>query len=233
MPLYQLDKEFLSFPPATEANPEGLLAIGGKLTEDWLLTAYTNGLFPWFNSGEPILWWSPDPRCVIFPDKVHVSKSMYRVLNNPGFDFRLDTNFESVIRHCANVDRKGENGTWITDEMIDAYSKLHEIGMAHSAELYRGDKLIGGLYGVSIGGVFFGESMFSLEKNASKMTLIRMCQWLHNRGFKLFDCQVYSPHLERMGAEEISRADFLNRLSDGLKIPTKRGKWLATTEFSD
>lgn len=233
MPVYKLDEEFLSFPPATETNPEGLLAIGGKLSEDWLLTAYANGLFPWFNPGEPILWWSPDPRCVIFPDKVHISKSMHRVLNNSEIEFRLDTNFESVIRHCANVDRKDENGTWITDEMIDAYSKLYDIGMAHSAELYRGDELIGGLYGVSIGSVFFGESMFSMEKNASKVVLIRLCAWLQKRGFELFDCQIFSPHLARMGAEEMSRVEFLRRLESGLEKPTIRGKWDATNDFSD
>ncbi len=233
MPIYKLDEEFLGFPPATEANSEGLLAIGGRLTEDWLLTAYSNGLFPWFNEGEPILWWSPDPRCVFFPDRVHISKSMHRTLNNSELDFRLDTNFDSVIRQCATVYRKDQNGTWISKDMIQAYSRLHEIGMAHSAELYRRDELIGGLYGVSIGGVFFGESMFSLKKNASKMALIRLCQWLDNSGFTLFDCQVYSPHLERMGAVEISRADFLNRLSVGLKTPTFKGKWFANSGFSD
>lgn len=233
MPVYKLNKEYLSFPPATEANPEGLLAIGGKLSEDWLLAAYEKGLFPWFNEGEPILWWSPDPRCIIFPERVHISKSMHRVLNNSELEFKLDTNFKSVIRQCANVDRKGENGTWITNEMIAAYTKLYDIGMAHSAELYRGDELVGGLYGVCVGGVFFGESMFSKEKNASKVVLIRLCVWLQNHGFELFDCQMFSSHLGSMGAEEVSREEFLRRLETGLEIPTIRGKWNASEDFSD
>lgn len=225
MPVFQLNDDTLMFPSALLANDEGLLAVGGKLQEDWLLTAYSKGLFPWYSAGDPILWWSPDPRCVLIPSEVKVHKSMRPILNNLSFEFRFDSDFEQVIDICSRTPRRDQPGTWITDEMKTAYINLHKIGMAHSAEIWKEGKLIGGLYGVSIGGVFFGESMFSLEPNMSKLALIRLCRWLHENGFLMIDCQVYSPHLATMGAIEVSRIHFLEALRHGLKQDTRKGKW--------
>ncbi len=225
MPVFQLNDDTLMFPSALLANDEGLLAIGGKLQEDWLLTAYSHGLFPWYNEGEPILWWSPDPRCVLLPSEVKVQKSMKPLLNNSDFEFKLDSEFEQVIDICSKIPRNDQHGTWITKEMKNAYIRLHEVGMAHSAEIWRKGKLVGGLYGVSIGGVFFGESMFSHEPNMSKLALIRLCKWLENRDFLMIDCQVPSPHLARMGAIEVDRIHFLEALNQGLMQPTRKGKW--------
>ena|SRR5690554_922536 len=225
MPVYQLSRETLAFPPASHANPDGLLAVGGLLREDWLLKAYSVGLFPWYNPGEDILWWSPDPRYVLLPQDVNIQKSMHRYLNNPELEFRLDTAFEQVINMCANISRKGEMGTWISDEMKVAYTKLHNLGMAHSAEIWKGERLVGGLYGVSIGSVFFGESMFTIEQNMSKLALIRICKWLEERHFLMIDCQVYSRHIVSMGAVPVARSQFLEALEIGLKSQTLRGKW--------
>lgn len=225
MPVYQLNKESLAFPPASHANPDGLLAVGGLLRVDWLLKAYSVGLFPWFNPGEDILWWSPDPRYVILPQDVNIQKSMYPYLNNPQLVFKLDTAFEEVIDNCAKVSRKGEPGTWISDEMKLAYTKLHKIGMAHSAEIWRDGKLVGGLYGVSMGSVFFGESMFTTEQNMSKLALIRLCQWLEEREFLMIDTQVYSKHIINMGAVPVARSQFLEALDIGLESNTLRGPW--------
>lgn len=225
MPIFQLNDDTLVFPSAMLANDEGLLAIGGKLQEDWLLTAYSQGLFPWYNAGDPILWWSPDPRCVLLPADVKVQKSMKPILNNPDLEFRFDTDFEQVIEICSKIPRNEQLGTWITDEMKNAYTRLHEVGMAHSAEIWKKGKLIGGLYGVSIGGVFFGESMFSHEPNMSKLALIRLCKWLEERDFLMIDCQIHSAHLASMGAIEVDKIHFLEALNEGLKQPTKKGKW--------
>ena len=225
MPVYQLSIESLAFPPASHANPDGLLAVGGLLREDWLLKAYSVGLFPWFNPGEDILWWSPDPRYVILPQDVKIQKSMHSYLNNPDLDFRLDTAFEQVIDNCAKISRKGEPGTWISEEMKHAYTKLHKLGMAHSAEIWKEDKLVGGLYGVSIGSVFFGESMFTTEQNMSKLALVRLCEWLEEREFLMIDCQVFSKHIVSMGAVPVARSQFLEALDIGLESNTLRGKW--------
>lgn len=225
MPVYELDPYFMAFPPVDYANPDGLLAIGGKLTEDWLLLAYQNGIFPWFSEGDPIMWWSPNPRFVLKPENINVSKSMRPYLNSEQYSFKLDTDFEQVIEECSRIPRQGQNGTWITTHMKDAYIALHKIGMAHSAEIWESDQLIGGLYGVSIGKIFFGESMFSKKANASKLALIRMCRWLSEKGFGLIDCQIYSEHLERMGAELISRESFRKLLNHGVGQPSLRGKW--------
>jgi len=225
MPVFQLNDDVLKFPSALLANEEGLLAIGGKLQEDWLLTAYSQGLFPWFNIGDPILWWSPDPRCVLLPSEVKVSKSMKPILNNPDYEFRFDSDFDQVINICSEIPRSDQPGTWITDEMKKAYSGLHAIGMAHSAEIWSKNRLVGGLYGVSIGGIFFGESMFSRMPNMSKLALIRLCKWLENRDFIMIDCQVYSPHLAGMGAIEVDRIHFLEALDQGLLQSTLKGKW--------
>lgn len=225
MPVYQLSKESLAFPPASHANPDGLLAVGGLLREDWLLKAYSVGLFPWFNPGEEILWWSPDPRYVILPQDVKIQKSMHPHLNNPQLEFRLDTAFEQVIDNCAKVSRKGQPGTWISKEMKQAYTKLHKIGMAHSAEIWKKGELVGGLYGVSIGSIFFGESMFTTEQNMSKLALIRLCKWLEDREFLMIDCQVFSEHIVSMGAVSVARSQFLEALDIGLNANTMRGIW--------
>lgn len=225
MPVYRLEEDVLCFPPAAEANQDGLLAMGGKLTADWLLTAYASGIFPWFNAGEPILWWSPDPRMVLDPNRVHLSKSMRPILNNPEYEFRLDSAFDAVMTQCAVANRREHDGTWITDQMCEAYSKLHKLGMAHSAEIWKDEVLVGGLYGVAIGGVFYGESMFSRVPNTSKLCLIRLCRWLIDKGIKIIDCQIYSEHLARMGAVEIPRVAFLKEIKKALKNPTLKGKW--------
>ena len=225
MPVYQLNKESLAFPPASHANPDGLLAVGGRLREDWLLKAYSVGLFPWFNPGEEILWWSPDPRYIMLPRDIKIQKSMHPYLNNPQLEFRLDTAFEEVIDNCAKIFRKGQPGTWISKEMKQAYTKLHKLGMAHSAEIWREGELVGGLYGVSIGSVFFGESMFSSEKNMSKLALIRLARWLEDRKFLMIDCQVFSKHIVDMGAVPVTRSHFLEGLDIGLNDSTLRGPW--------
>jgi len=225
MPVYQLDSYYMVFPPADHANEDGLLAIGGELREDWLLLAYQSGIFPWFNEGEPILWWSPDPRFILEPDEVRIQKSMHKVLTDGRYTFRLDSAFGDVIDRCAEIPRKGQNGTWITRHMKEAYKKLHEQGMAHSAEVWEGDQLVGGLYGVSIGGAFFGESMFSERPNASKFALIKLAQWLGDREFHLIDCQIYSKHLENLGAQLISRSEFLDILDVAMDEPTYFGQW--------
>ncbi len=225
MPLYELDPYHMEFPHPELASDDGLLAIGGELRADWLLTAYESGIFPWFNEGDPYLWWSPDPRFVLFPHLVKIQKSMRTYLNNSSYEFRLDTAFDQVIEACSSVPRRGQDGTWLTNEMKVAYQSLHRIGMAHSAEIWKEGHLIGGLYGVSIGKIFFGESMFSHESNASKLALIRLCQWLDERSFLILDCQVHTDHLEHMGAEHIPRADFLEILENALDGDTLKGKW--------
>ncbi len=225
MPLYELDPYHMEFPDPELASEDGLLAIGGELRADWLLTAYESGIFPWFNEGDPYLWWSPDPRFVLFPDQVKVRKSMRPYLNNPSYEFKFDTAFDQVIEACASIPRRGQDGTWLTAEMKLAYQNLHRIGMAHSAEIWKDGSLVGGLYGVSIGKIFFGESMFSLEPNSSKLALIRLCQWLKERSFLILDCQIHSDHLEQMGAELIPRTNFLEILENALDGDTLKGKW--------
>lgn len=225
MPVYLLDKENLAFPSAHLAEEDGLLAVGGLLREDWLLKAYAEGLFPWFNPGQQILWWSPNPRYVIYPAEVKIQRSMRPYLNNENYIFKFDTDFEQVIKNCAHIFRKNQRGTWISPEMKAAYLKLHKIGMAHSAEIWRDGKLVGGLYGVSMGRVFFGESMFSKEKNMSKLALIKLSQWLEKKKFVMIDCQVFSKHMVSMGAVPLARVDFLEKLKIGLKAETIKGKW--------
>lgn len=230
MAIYELDSYHMAFPPADHANPDGLLAIGGELREDWLLTAYAGGIFPWFNEGDPIMWWSPDPRFVLRPTEVKVRKSMRPFLNNDEYEFRLDTAFEKVINQCSKVPREGQDGTWITNHMKSAYIDLHKIGMAHSAEIWLEGELIGGLYGVSIGKAFFGESMFSLKPNASKLAFIRLCDWLARRSFQIVDCQIYSEHLESLGAKHIERNEFLDILDLSMDGDSLVGKWEVSKE---
>ncbi len=204
----------LWFPPVEEAEEIGLLAAGGDLSPQRLLLAYSLGIFPWYNPGEPILWWSPDPRCVLFPDKIHISKSLRKVLNRHEFRVTFDSDFSAVIDCCRQV--RADQGTWITPEMYDAYVELHRLGFAHSVECWKGEDLVGGLYGVSLGTVFFGESMFSLRPNASKVALVILCQQLSKLGFRLIDCQQSSEHLLSLGANEIGRDYFCQLLAEGL-----------------
>lgn len=209
-----LSMHFLShnieFPNVNEATPEGLLAVGGDLSVERLLLAYKHGIFPWYSSDEPILWWSPNPRFVLFPEKLKVSKSMNQILRNKDFTVTVNKVFREVITACSKIKRNGQTDTWITNPMIEAYTNLHELGYAKSVEVWDEDKLIGGLYGVDLNnGVFCGESMFSKVSNASKIAFITFIQ---NTNYKLIDCQVYTNHLESLGAEEIPRETFLQFL---------------------
>lgn len=210
-PLYFLSEK-LEFPPVSRTNSEGLIAVGGDLSPERLILAYRNGIFPWFNEDSLILWWCPDPRMVLYPSKVRVSKSMRKIINSDIFEIRVNTAFEQVIDFCARVERAGQEGTWITSQMKKAYLKLYGLGVAKSYEVWQDDMLVGGLYGVDLGHVFCGESMFSLVDNASKFALIKLAGELENKGYSLIDCQLYTPHLESMGAEEISRETFLKIL---------------------
>ncbi len=215
MPLFALDKE-LAFPSVELAEPDGLLAVGGDLSPERLLLAYRNGIFPWYE-GKHILWWCPDPRFVLFPSRLRISKSMQQVLKKGRFEFSVDRDFHGVINNCKTIDRRGQRGTWITDEMKAAYLHLHGLGYAHSAEAWLNGELVGGLYGVKLGKVFFGESMFSKVSNASKFAFIRYVQQLQQESVELIDCQVYTEHLESLGAEMIPRKKFtglLNRYTD-------------------
>jgi len=199
----------LWFPPVEQALDDGLLAVGSDLSVARLLLAYRSGIFPWFNEEDPILWWSPDPRCVLFPEKMKVSKSMKALLKKDAFEFRVDTAFEEVIRSCAMIEREGQPGTWITQEIIDAYQEMHVQGYAHSAEVWQDGVLAGGLYGVLLGRIFFGESMFSRVSNASKYAFIKWADHLQAKGITLIDCQMHTPHLESLGAEMIPRSQFI------------------------
>ena len=201
--------EDLFFPPVSEADEEGILAIGGDLNPERLKFAYQSGIFPWFNEGEPILWWSPDPRMVLFPDELVVSKSMRNVLNRKQFKVTFNQNFADVISNCQNIKREGQNGTWISNEMIDAYCKLHAQGIAKSVEVWQDEVLVGGLYGIDLGHVFCGESMFSKVSNASKVAFIALVNYLKEGNYKLLDCQVYNSHLESLGCREIDREEFM------------------------
>jgi leucyl/phenylalanyl-tRNA--protein transferase len=210
MPLFILNNELL-FPPVEKAEPDGLLAAGGDLSMERLLLAYRQGIFPWYE-GQHILWWSPDPRFVLFPSELRESKSMKQLLKREAFEFRIDTNFTGVITSCKTIARRGQEGTWITNEVRAAYTRLHRAGYAHSAETYHEGKLVGGLYGVRLGRVFFGESMFSTMSNASKYAFIRYVHELRQEGVELVDCQVYTEHLESLGARMIPRKDFISFL---------------------
>lgn len=197
------------FPPVSTAldDPPGLLAAGGKLTPDWLLAAYRRGIFPWYSEGQPLLWWSPDPRLVLFPGEVRVSRSLRRVLKKRPFEIRLDTAFDAVLAACA-APRSGASGTWITNEMQRAYSAMHHLGYAHSVEAWRDGELVGGLYGLALGNAFFGESMFSRVSDSSKVCLVHLARFLESRNFGMIDCQMTTAHLLSLGAREISRAEF-------------------------
>ena len=204
----------LLFPDVEKADEDGLLAVGGDLSPERLLLAYKNGIFPWFNEDSMILWWSPDPRMVLFPEKVKISKSMTQVIKSNRFRITWNTEFEKVINACSAIIRKGQHGTWITPEMKSAYLKLHQMGIAKSIEVWENDVLVGGLYGIDLGNVFCGESMFSRTSNASKFAFICLAKELQQKKYRLIDCQVYTAHLESLGAEEIPRKQFIAILKE-------------------
>jgi leucyl/phenylalanyl-tRNA--protein transferase len=212
MPLFALEQELL-FPPVALAEPDGLLAIGGDLSTERLLLAYRSGIFPWYE-GKHILWWSPDPRFVLFPDELKVSKSMRQLIRRDAFAFTVNSAFEAVIANCKTIARPGQDGTWITEEVREAYGKLHRMGIVHSAEAWYEGELVGGLYGVRLGRAFFGESMFSKQSNASKYAFIRYVEQLRSEGVELIDCQVYTEHLESLGARMIPREEFIRRIGE-------------------
>jgi len=206
--MYHLSKN-LFFPPVSEANADGILAIGGDLSPERLQLAYSSGIFPWFEDDQPIIWWSPNPRMVLFLEDLVVSKSMRNILNRNVFKVTFNQDFRAVITHCQQVKRDGQSGTWITNDMIEAYCKLHELGKATSVEVWQDDQLVGGLYGVDLGHVFCGESMFSLVSNASKVAFITLVNHLKAKNYRLLDCQVYNDHLASLGCVEIERDDFM------------------------
>ncbi len=212
------------FPDVKYATDDGLLALGGDLSPNRLISAYKKGIFPWYNPGEPILWWSPDPRCVLLPKQYKPSRSLKRSIRKNQFKFTFDQAFEHVIDQCA-APREKESGTWITRDMRDAYTSLHKLGHAHSIETWKDDVLVGGLYGIALGRVFFGESMFSRVSDASKAALYYLVTSLIDRGYQLIDCQITSPHLLSLGAIEISRTEFLKRLESALSHTEKQGPW--------
>ena len=226
MPIFWLSDYDISFPHPTLANEDGMLAVGGDLSPERLLLAYELGIFPWFNPGDPILWWSPDPRFVLFPKDLKVSKSMRPYFNQKKFGLSLDKDFEQVMRACQQQKRKGQlGGTWITESMIEGYCKLHEMGCAHSIEVWEEEELVGGLYGVAIGKCFFGESMFAKKSNASKYGFISFVQWLEANGFWLIDCQQETRHLASLGAKSIPRKEFLDLLEKNNQEPNPLGTW--------
>jgi leucyl/phenylalanyl-tRNA---protein transferase len=229
MPVFRLTHK-LAFPPVDYADPDGLLAVGGDLSPERLLLAYGQGIFPWYSAATPPLWWSPDPRLVLFPEELKMSKSLRRVLNKDLFKVTLDQAFLKVIEGCAAVRRREGEGTWILPEMVEAYYRLHQLGYAHSVESWQEGELVGGLYGVAIGRVFFGESMFAQKTDASKVAFVRLVQMLRLREFVLIDCQVSTTHLKSLGAREIPREEFLNYLADAAQYPAHRGSWSGLSE---
>jgi leucyl/phenylalanyl-tRNA--protein transferase len=223
LPIYLLTDK-LDFPPV-EGAEDGIVAIGGDLSPERLLLAYQKGIFPWYSDDEPIIWHSPEDRFVLLPDELHISKSMQRVLNSDRFKVTFDTDFPFVIQQCANIDRKEQDGTWITEEMIKAYTELYYLGFAHSVEVWLDDKIVGGVYGVSLGKCFFAESMFHTVSNASKFALIKLVEFLKKHDFLFIDAQVFTEHVTTLGAKEIPRSEFIQMLQRGLKSDNLIGKW--------
>ena len=211
--MYELNKE-LFFPPVTQANQDGIVAIGGDLSAERLLLAYKSGIFPWFEEGEPITWWSPNPRMVLFLEELVVSKSMRNVLNQNRFKVTFNENFRAVITTCQRIKRNNQNGTWITNEMIEAYCELNKLGHAKSVEVWQNNELVGGLYGVDLKSVFCGESMFSLVSNASKVAFITLVKQLKFKNYQVLDCQMYTKHLESLGCRKIDRIEFIKLLKN-------------------
>ena len=225
MIILQSGTKGLKFPPVGSSSPEGLLAVGGDLRPERLLEAYRHGIFPWYSSGQPILWWSPDPRTLLFPAKLKLTRSLYKTLRQGKFRVSFDRRFSEVVRACAGPRDKQPSGTWITPEMLAAYTQLHALGCAHSVEVWRGEELVGGLYGVALGAAFFGESMFSRVTDASKVAFAHLVRQLEAWGYALVDCQVASAHLFSLGAEEIPRVEFLARLAAALRQPGRPAPW--------
>ena len=223
MPVYRLPRAIL-FPDPNEAE-EGLLAIGGDLSPERLVAAYSLGIFPWYNEGDPILWHSPDPRCVLLTDRVHIGRTLRRFLRQRIYRTTFDRAFAAVVGNCQQMLRPNQDGTWITSEMAHAYERLHELGLAHSVEVWKGDDLVGGMYGVSLGRMFFGESMFSQADNASKVALVTLAKTLRPLNFPCIDAQVATPTTRSLGAVEWTRAHFLKVLSETLEGQTLRGSW--------
>jgi leucyl/phenylalanyl-tRNA--protein transferase len=224
MPVYRIPRDLL-FPDPAEAEPSGLIGVGGDLEPKRLILGYQCGLFPWYAEGQPILWWSPDPRMVLQTAEFHVPRSLAKVVRRGDYRITLDTSFDRVLRACAATPRPGQDGTWLTREMEAAYLQMHELGYAHSCEAWRGDELVGGLYGVSIGGFFSGESMFAHAPDASKVAFVHLIEQLSRWGYPLIDCQVHTAHLERFGAREIPRADYLDALPALFDRPHRPGPW--------
>lgn len=226
MPVFWLSDDNIAFPHPDLANEDGILAVGGDLSPERLLMAYRSGIFPWFNPGDPILWWSPDPRFVLFPSELKVSKSMRPYFNQKKFSVTVDQAFDKVIRACQTQRRKGQlGGTWITEGMIEGYALLHHQGYAHSVEVWQDETLVGGLYGIALGNVFFGESMFAKVSNASKFGFISLVRRLKKLGFAMIDCQQQTRHLESLGGRCISRSDFMAQLAKNVKMPDRVGNW--------
>ena len=223
--LFRLDDNDYAFPSAELAEKDGLLAIGGDLSPMRLLNAYANGIFPWYNEGEPILWWSLDPRLIIRPGEMKVSKSLWHTLKSGTFENNIDTHFREVMQHCATTPRDGQNGTWITNDILEAYCRLHELGFAHSFETYQDGKLVGGLHGIAIGKALLGESMFHTVSDASKVAFYHLHQFLQRHDFKLIDCQQETPHLKSLGAYTIPRHDFLEELNELVTASSLVGAW--------
>ncbi len=227
MPLFRLSPNDTTFPDPRWSLPNGLLAMGGDLSPERLLEAYRQGIFPWYNPEDPILWWSPDPRMVLFPENLKISRSMRPYFNRKKFTISLDTAFEEVMRNCAASPRRKqeEAGTWISEEMIAAYTRLHELGYAHSVEVWQEGTLAGGLYGVALGRMFFGESMFSFVKNASKFGFIHLVLQLEQKSFRLIDCQQETQHLKSLGAANITRSRFLRLVKEAIELPPLPTPW--------
>ena len=224
MPVHILEEE-ISFPHPSHADKDGLLAIGGDLSAERLLFAYSQGIFPWFDADSPILWWSPDPRMVLIPGEFKKSKSLVQSIRRKNYEVRFDEDFRNVIKYCAVTGSREEEGTWITRDMIDAYTRLHDLGYAHSVETYMNGRLAGGLYGVSLGKAFFGESMFFLQRDASKVALAALVDRTKEWGFHFIDAQQRTEHLRSLGARAIARSSFLKMLENALTYPTITGKW--------
>jgi leucyl/phenylalanyl-tRNA---protein transferase len=223
--IYQLSNEHI-FPSPELAEADGLLAVGGDLDEDRLLRAYTMGIFPWYSEDSPILWWSPDPRLVLVPEEIKVSRSLKKAIKKGVYDVTMDVDFAGVIKNCASVHTTKDGATWITDEMIDAYIHLYDLGFAHSVESWQNGKLVGGLYGIALGGAFFGESMFAKSSDASKFAFVKLVNQLIDWGFILIDCQIKTNHLITLGAKEIPRLEFISILKNALKIDNPYRKWV-------
>ncbi len=230
---FWLNNKKIEFPPTNIAmqDPNGLLAIGGSLTEQWLLKAYSHGVFPWYNYNSPILWWSPNPRSVLFINNLKVSKSLAKLIRQQKFKVTFDSQFLTVIKNCATINRPDQDGTWIINEVLNAYNNLHKKGHAHSVEVWLNNELVGGLYGVAIGKMFFGESMFSKVSNASKIALVFLTEFLKSYGFRMIDTQIETPHLNSLGATLISRVEFEKILNTDIKIEFPPKKWSYHSNF--